>query len=551
MSHRSPAQPLMRRTSRRRLLATGAIAATAATAWLGAACRGGNGKRAATATPGTPRAGGTLRTAVTLPLSSGLDPHIEIGTGLAIFPSVYGYLLHVDPNNDTTLLDHAFLVEQPDPLTLVLRLRNDARFHDIAPINGRAVTAEDAARSIERYRDNPLVLNKTWHTKVLERVEAVDDTTLRITTRTPNVYSLSELGGISGGAIIPRELIDSASDITRAGVGSGPFRIDSADIDQSIRLARNDAYVHAPLPYLDAMEWTIYPDDARIRALKQREADVTPNRDRGEALEVAAADAAIDVTSELSLAYLSFGLKVDRPPFSDPRVRRAIDIALDRGAMIRDIAFGEGDVLGPVNAHIGDGYWSLSRDEVVAAQGGEQRPERQAEARDVIERAQAGAGRIRLQVAKVPQLLDVATVVRDQLQRVGLTIDLETLDLLTWYLNFRRGDFEMTLISQFPYESPDAPTRLYHSAGVDGTRNPFGFADPQIDALVERSWTEGERDQRRRTLIEAQRLMVDARPMIQLFTNKAYTSAWRYVRGRRSGVSGSTAQYNYEQWIDT
>jgi peptide/nickel transport system substrate-binding protein/glutathione transport system substrate-binding protein len=538
--------------SRRRALAGAGASAAAAAAWAAGAC-GGSGSKSAhgPATP-TPRAGGTLRTGTTLPLSSGLDPQLETGAGLQIFPRLYGYLLHVDPSDDATIYDHALSVEQPDATTLIVHLRPDVRFHDIAPVRGRAVTAEDAAASLLRYRANQLVLNKTWHTQVLDSVAVFDPGTLWITTTLPNIYSLSELGGISGGAIIPRELADLATDLSVTGVGSGPFQIDHASLNDSVRIVRHGAYFRAPLPYLDAMEWTIFADDAaRVEALKQQQVDVVANHDRAEAQQIAAALPDVDITSELSLAYLSLGLRVDRPPFIDPRVREAIDIGLDRDVMIRDITFGEGDILGPVNPHIAGGYWSLQRAEIVAAQRGDVPvDQRRADARAMLERAGAAGAHIRLQVAKVPQLLDVASVVREQLQRLGLIVDLETIDLLPWFLGFRRGEFEMTLISHLPYEWPDAPTRMYHSAGVDGTHSPFGFGDAAIDRLLEQSWGEPDRAVRRHTLLEAQRLMLNARPMIQLFTNKAYTSSWRYVQGRKPGLTGSLAQYNYEQWLD-
>ncbi len=539
--------------SRRQALAGASVAAATLAAAATVSCRTGDKNRSPGASgTQTPRRGGVLRTGTSLPVSSGLDPQIESGTGLEIFPRVYGYLLHIDPDTDATLLDHAVSVEQPDETTVIVRLRPDVRFQDLPPVNGRPVVAADAARSIQRYRDNPLVLNKTWHNTILDRVEATDATTLRIVTKQPNVYSLSEIGAISGGAIIPTELIDAAADLSASGVGSGPFRIEQAPAGGPVRIVRHEAYFAAPLPYLDAMEWMIFSDDAeRVAALTQQQIDVAPNRDRAEAQRIGRDLPAVEVTSEASLAYLSIGLRVDRPPFNDPRVREAIDIGLDRDAMIRDIAFEEGEVLGPVSPHIAGGFWSLPRGAVIAAQRGDQPIEqRRASATAMIQQAGAAAMRIRLQVAKVPQLLDVATVVRDQLQRIGLMVDLETLDLLPWFVNLRRGDFAMTLISQFPYESPDAPTRLYHSAGIDGTKSPFGFSDAGIEALVERSWREQDRDARRQTLLDAQRLMIQARPLIQLFTSKAYTSAWKYVRDRKPELRSSLAQYNYGQWLD-
>jgi peptide/nickel transport system substrate-binding protein len=535
------------RVSRRRLLAVGAVSASAAA--LAAAC--GGSKRTADATPTrTPRRGGTLRTGTTLPIAYGLDPQIETGTGLAIFPRVYGYLHHVDPDGDTLVRDHVREIEQPDATTYIFHLRTDVRFPDIAPVNGRAVTSEDVALSIARYRDNPLVATKTWHTTMLDRVETPDAATVRVTTRIPYVWSLAELGGISGGAIIPKEQL--ATDLSAGGAGSGPFRVEHASREDGARIVRNDSYYGAPLPYLDAMEWVLFADDdAKEAALRSHAIDAAAAHDRFEARALADASKDLLTDAERGLAWLSIGLRVDQPPFADERVRRAIDIGLDRAAMIRDIAFNDGEELGPVNPHMAGGYWSLPPAEVTAAhESARPLDERRADARALIEAAGAATAPILLQVANLPQLLDVATVVRDQLREIGLTIELEAIDQLTWFLGFRRGHFAATLISHEPYETPDLPTRLYHSRGLDGTESPFGFGDATIDLLLERSWGEADRAVRRDTLLEAQRKMLEARPLLTLFTNTSYQAAWRYVQGRQPGVTGAMAQYNYGQWLD-
>jgi ABC-type transport system substrate-binding protein len=115
-----------------------------------------------------PQQGGVLRFGTSLPIAYGLDPHVEQGAGLAIFPKVYGYLLHVDPRDDAIVLDHAEGHEQPDATTLIVRLQPNVRFHDAASIGGaRIVTASDVVASIERFRANPLVVDKTWHATVL------------------------------------------------------------------------------------------------------------------------------------------------------------------------------------------------------------------------------------------------------------------------------------------------------------------------------------------------------------------------------------------------
>jgi peptide/nickel transport system substrate-binding protein len=540
-------RPLRTRVSRRRVLSASAAAGAGAAVML-AGCGGGNGRAPA---GGQPRSGGVLRLGTTLPIASGLDPQIETGTGLAIFPRIYGYLLHVDERDDTIVKDHALSVEQPDPVTYIFKLRPDVRFQDITPVGGRNVTADDIAASIIRYRDNPLVTSKTWHVTVLDRAEAVDATTLRVTTRRPYVYTLAELGGIGGGAILPREVVQNATDISALSIGSGPFRLDNVVRTEHARIMRNESYYRAPIPYLDAMEWTIFAsEDARRAAFKARQLDITPIHDRTEADELAASSADIESSSEPSLACVSLGLRADRPPFNDQRVRGALDLGIDRDALIRDIAFGSGEPLGAVNPHLGDGYWALPRADVVAAHSGTLAIEqRRAAASALLEAAGAGGASFTLQVANVPQMIDVATVVRQQLLNLGLDIVMQEIDLVAWFTNLRRGQFEATVIGHLPYETPDIPVRFYHSAGPDGTSNTFGYADGTLDSLIERSWGETDRASRQRTLLEAQRMMLYARPMIQLFTSTGFSTAWKNVRNRHPELIGGAAQYNYEQWL--
>ncbi len=536
------------RMSRRRLLATSAVGAAGATAIAIVGC-GGDAKKPTTGAQ--PRSGGVLRTGTTLPVASGLDPQTETGTGLAIFPRIYGYLLHVDARHDTVVKDHALSVEQPDPTTYIFKLRSDVHFQDIAPVAGRRVTSEDVAASILRYRDNPLVTGKLWHSSILDKVEAVETGTIRITTHRPYAYSLAELGAIGAGAILPKELVQNHTDLSATSIGSGPFRLDTIANEERVRIARNDTYHRNPIPYLDAMEWTIFPDDdARLAAFKARDVDVVPNHDNGEAQSLTASSDEIEATAEPSLASVALGLRADRPPFNDQRVRGALDLAIDREALIRDIGFGTGQVLGAVNPHLADGYWSLPQADVLAAHSGAVPvEERRAGARALLLAAGAEHASFKLQVANIPQLIDVATVVRQQLLTLGIEIVLEELDLLTWFTNVRRGQFEATLISHLPYETPDIPARFYHSRGPEGTGSPFGYADGTLDALIERSWSESERAVRQRTLLEAQRMMLYARPMIQLFTSTGYSTAWKYVRNRHGELVGSAAQYNYEQWL--
>jgi peptide/nickel transport system substrate-binding protein len=298
------------------------------------------------------------------------------------------------------------------------------------------------------------------------------------------------------------------------------------------------------------MRWQVYADAlSAASALRVRDIDILSGS-RDDLQPIAEEVPDIDMHREPGLSWLALGFRLDRPPFTDERVREAIDLALDRDAMIRDLARSDGQVTGPVNPHLAEGFWALSEDDVRLAFGGSAPiDERRTHARQLLTAAAAEGASFVLQVADLPPLVDIADVVRQQLQEAGLAVTVEAQGLLSWYTNFRRGAFEASLVNHLPYETPDVPTRFFHSGGPDATTSPFAFADQDIDALVERSWSEADRSKRQSTLRDAQRLMINARPLVQLYTSAGYTAAWRQVQNLRPGLPGSLAQYNYEQWL--
>ena len=502
--------------------------------------------------PQEPQRGGVFRIGSSIPFSSGLDPHLEQGAGLGVIPRLYGYLLHVDPRDDTVIYDQAESVEQPDDTTYLISMRDGVRFHNAEPADGAPVTAHDAAASIARFRYNPVAVAKLWHATLLDTAEALSDRTLRVTTTRPYVYSLAELGNINAGVIIPRSLIDADISLFDTAAGSGPFALVEAAPADRVTLARFDGYYRAPIPYLDGMEWRVFAStEDTLTALVRDEVDVAGARSRAEANSLADQYEDIEAAATPSLAWLSIGFRMDRPPLADERVRGAIDLALDRDALVRDLLAGDGRAVGPVNPVLGDGFWSFSDEELRAMRGGESTMgERIAAASALLVAAGAENASFSLQVADEQPLVAAAEAVRAQIEQTGLTVRIEKVDLLQWYNNLQAGAFEASLISHLPYETPDRPLRFYHSAGPDGVANPFAFADGSVDAAIERSWGERDRDLRRDAILDAQRIGMRGRPILQLFTGMTFSAARSRVQNRKPELYGSLAQYNYDQWLD-
>jgi peptide/nickel transport system substrate-binding protein len=366
--------------SRRRLLA-GAVAAGAGAAGLAAVgCGGGEegGGGAGGATPtavvgGQPTLtsaavrGGTYRgfNYDSLVLDT-RDPHqTRLGpmynTQSYIFSKVLNYFDETQqiiwPDLSSDADGNPAMPEQVDDLTYVIRVRPTARFHDTPQIQqdwpetaGRPVTAEDIKFSIER-QVNPQSPKRAlyyrrhqWET--VDKIEVVDDHTLRITTKkpcSPFIHFLADRNSF----IIPRELVDPSTDDMNADnkmVGSGPFILDELKALQKLRVVRNPNWFAADdnpenmgtrRPFLDAVEISYPPESDSVveTAFKTKQVDAAGFTDQGNLYRVMEEVAGVELGEIGTSGGLASALLIDRPPFNDVRVRKAVNQAQDRHAL--------------------------------------------------------------------------------------------------------------------------------------------------------------------------------------------------------------------------
>jgi hypothetical protein len=200
-----------------------------------------------------------------------------------------------------------------------------------------------------------------------------------------------------------------------------------------------------------------------------------------------------------------------------------------------------------VSAALAGGYWALPREELDAASWGDRTAdERLREVRALIAAAAVDTA-IDVQAPDLPEVADVAGIVEAQLRGAGFDVRIELMPLVRWFFNYRRGEFQATLISHPPSDTPDAALRLHHSGGAG---NPFGFRDAAIDAAIERTWGEEDRTARRETVLDVQRSLLEMRPQAHLFARRAYSAVRPYVRDSGLELPASLARYHYLQSLD-
>lgn len=465
--------------------------------------------------------------------------------GLAFISFIYGYLLHQVDAPPRLVFDHAESLEQPDDLTFIYKMRRGIRFHDLPPANGREVVAEDVRYSFERIASfDATPFWTTWMDSKL----APETHTFNVHLSKPYAYSMAEMGGIRT-AIVPQEAVEEFGDLKSHGLGSGPFEVDSLSRGETMDMVRNPNYYMKGTPYLDGLRWRIIPDDSSLRvAFKAKQLDAYSPPAKPQADDVASFSDDVVLTKAPSLAIFMINLnEIAVPALQDARVREALDISLDRDAMIEKLAFGEGKVTGPVSW--GLEFWSLPPEEL-RAQFKRDIPR----ARQLLDAA--GASDLRLSL-KFPTTAgttggaaDLAAMIQQQLKEAGITINLVSMELGAWIADLFVQNFELMVGPGLPYGDENLPLQFNHTLNWTRQANPVRKPEPEIDALLEQILETVDIGERQELALEVQRKILDRRgPFIYLYAPYAFTARWSHVRGYEDVVPDMVA-YTYDMWLD-
>ncbi len=510
---------------------------------------GGPGIPQATApvAEGTPRPGGRFQQATDVNFIS-IDPHLTVGSGIWIIAWIYSYLFHYSGVLPKVILwDMAEEMEQPDEVTYRLPLRRGVKTPPDGPLVPELeITSEDVIATLERMRDLPGSTQGAFMRQRVESFEAPDPWTVVVKTRDPYAWTLDSLGSPAGGCIIPRDLVEAGTDLRTQGAGAGPFFLERYRDGEIAAVTRNVNFWGAPKPWLDGIDYRIVMDRAARRtAFLSRQVDTYGPATVREAEEVRALDDRIVVEQEPSLGYLSLGMRADREPFNDARVRRAIALGLDRQEFIDKLSFGDGKPNGPVAWSLD--FWAVDQEEVRRLQ-----PYDPEEARSLLQAAGYGDGlKLPTVYPETQATSDHVTILLAQMKAIGVELDLRPLPLTAWYFDrYQTGDFTFTLALNLPYEGPNYPLGFFHSDGVVGDGNWHGFSDAEVDAAVDRVGRTLDLDERAELCREAQRVIMSKDPpMLNIYSWNGYGARWDYLKGTEPGMR-SLGLFNWDLWLD-
>jgi peptide/nickel transport system substrate-binding protein len=459
--------------------------------------------------------------------------------------------------------------ETEDGLTWIVRLKQGAVFHNKAPVNGRAVTAEDVSFSFDRLvaEDSPqvdLARQAQWDT-----VDVIDDHTIQFNLSEVTATFLDDLADANKLWIMPPES-DGGFDPRTEMIGSGPWIFEEYRADSLFDYSRNPDYFIEGLPFMDGARINIIPEYATRRSQFEAGSVFATVIQADDVLGLADSQPNVQWRG-LQPALLSFiyfapeESEPDGPWWQDERIRHAFSMAQDRAA-IMDFAFNVSalreagldaseDWNNLIPAGWGPRWWVDPRSD-------EQGPSRQyfdhniEEGRALIQAAGLEGYEFKYQTtlnAYGGAYNSIFEATEGMLRDIGVVPQVEAQDYSSVYItNTFRGDFQGVA---FGYETPFPEVGGYFPRmfGTDPA-NHSRIRPDDINELARLQAQELDEEQRREYIAEIQRINGENMYYIphQAGAGTGWTGYRPEVRGIRQtrGYGGATENLIHF-WLDT
>lgn len=270
-----------------------------------------------------------------------LDPAVSRSTpSQVVFNNIFSTLVRWKDTGLTELVPDLAesWTKSSDGLKWTFKLRKGVKFHD-----GTAFDAEAVKFNIDRILDPELGSpNRSLFTSI-SKVTAVDPSTVEIETKEPSPILLEILAEEYSSISSPTAVRKSGRAYSRNPVGTGPYMMSEWIPAQSLTIKKNPDYFGTPGKASTMVFRPIPEASARLIELQTGNADIALNIAPEAAGDLKKGGKA-GLLEAPSSFQIFFELNTTKPPFNDPRVRLAINHAIDRKAIIDKILGGYGKV---------------------------------------------------------------------------------------------------------------------------------------------------------------------------------------------------------------
>jgi len=362
-------------------------------------------------------------------------------------------------------------------LTLTMHLRQGVKFTDGSDMNAAAIV-----RSLTRSKTDPGSLVKR-DLGSFDSFEAKDSSTVVLHLNTPDANVLFTLA-TSAGMIVSAKALDDGVDLSTKPIGTGPYKLVSSGPQGAIYERNEDYFDKSQNQFAKVNLGPIVDVTARLNALRTGQADAGFfQADQWAEIQALVATGKFKLHSVLEPNSLPVWLNTKIKPLDNPKVRMALNLAIDREAINKGIQSGQCQ---PASQPLPPGV--VGHDDRLV-------PYKQdlAKAKQLLQEAGVGPFTINTLVSVQEPLASVGVAVKAQLQAIGVTLNIVPTGSSAIRPEFRAGAYG-AMIQTLSVPAPD-PASIIDAVYMSGD-NPGGvtteFAKAIKDARIEKIGSAGQ-----------------------------------------------------------
>lgn len=445
-----------------------------------------------------------------------------------VINQIYETLFVRDPETMKIKPNLAESYENPDPKTWVIHLRKGIKFTDGTPFNAEAVKY-----TFDKLRDPKTGAPRASLLAPVDTITVQDDYTVVIKTKQPYGAMLAALAHTNASIVSPTA--DKKQDLMKKPVGTGPFMLKESVAGDHVTLVKNPHYWRGPVK-LDQVVFKVVPNiNTAISMLQTGQVDFITGIPAEQWSRVENMNGVKTVKKAgTPVSFLAFNFR--REPMKNLAFRQAVAYALDRDAYIKQLngmGIKSNSLIGPKVF----GY-----DPSAEKVGYNYDPEK---AKQILKAHGWEGLKINMLVANTDAYMKMGEIVKDQLEKVGLKINMQTMEWGTFLDVARQGKFDITFLG-WANSTGDGSELLYpnlHSDNI-GVSNYEAYHNPAFDKLVAETRSTVDQNVRKQKLDEANKLAIQDAAVV-VMNHGVVNAAYRdNVKGLKIDPTGQWYLYN-------
>ena len=404
-----------------------------------------------------------------------------------------------------------------DGLSVTFTLRPGVKFHSNDMFTpSRDFNADDVIHTFERQEGEGSFeyYNAMSMPDLIESIEKVDDMTVKFNLTRPEAPFIANMA-MDFASVMSKEYADAMEEagtpemVNQRPIGTGPFTFVDYQTDAVIRYSKNQDYWKDSEPKVDNLVFAITPDaSVRLQRLQAGECHVMPYPNPAD-VESIRSDDSLDLLEQegLNVGYLAYNTQQE--PFDQPEVRKALNMAIDKQAII-DVIFG-GQAETAKNP-IPPTMWSYN--EAVEDDGYDPEAAKQMLTDAGVEDLSMKVWAMPVQRPYNPNARRMAELLQEDFSEVGVDVEIVSYEWGEYLERSKAEDRDGAVLLGWTGDNGDPDNFLAVLLGCDavGESNRAQWCNEEFDTLIQDAKTLTDQDERAAKYEEAQTVFKDQAP---------------------------------------